>query len=170
MGVTIHFEGQLRDEAAYQRVVEAAARFATASGWTSEPIAEPFVTLKRVRSEEDVDYEGPVKGIVLRPHENADPLRLEFDSDLYVQEYCKTQFAPAEIHLQVIALLRQIESEFAQLAVEDEGEYWSTADRVALEGHLATCSRALAELLTTDSGLRGPGRGPDDRIVDFYRE
>ena len=81
MGVTIHFEGQLKNEAAYQDLVGLASSIAGAEGWPTEPIASGEVTLSRVRDEKDWDYTGPVKGIVIYLHEDCDPLRLEFDRD-----------------------------------------------------------------------------------------
>lgn len=167
MGVTIHFEGGLGSEVSYEKVVDMSREFALSNGWPCEPIAESFVTLSRVRNEQDWDYEGPTKGVVLQPHENSDPLRLEFDSSLYVQEYCKTQFAPLEVHIQVIELLRRLEPEFAELSVDDEGEYWSRVDRFALEGHFAACLRAMEDQLANDPRLEGPVRGPGGRIFDL---
>ena len=167
MGVTIHFEGELRDEDAYRRVVALAQQFAQAHGWSLEPIAESRVVLKRVRDEQDWDYEGPTRGMSLQPHENCDPLRLEFDQSLYIQEYCKTQFAPPEVHIQVVELLRRIEPEFASFSVEDEGEYWSGGDRAELGMHLDACFRALDEHLESDPNLTGPVRGPRGRIFDL---
>jgi len=69
---------------------------------------------------------GRVRGIVLYPHENSEPLRLEFDRDLIVQEFIKTQFAPAEIHVKIVGFPKEITPHFEALAVEDEGEYWDT--------------------------------------------
>jgi len=65
MGVTIHFEGQLKNEAAYQLLVEAVSSIAKAEGWSSEAIESSVTTLSRVRDEQDWDYVGPVKGIVI---------------------------------------------------------------------------------------------------------
>src|SRR5437867_1784153 len=129
MGVTIHFKGQLRDEGAYLRLVSAATSFATERCWLNEPIESDETTLLRVTDDEqNWNYCGPVKGIVLYPHEDCDPVRLEFDNDLYVQEYTKTQFAGVQTHLQVLELLRVITPFFHSLRVDDEGEYWKTAD------------------------------------------
>ena len=83
MGVTIHFEGTLRDEAAFEHVIRSARTRAVQEGWKSEVIAEDIATLWRVRNEEDCEYTGPTRGILLYPHENAEPLRLEFDRDLF---------------------------------------------------------------------------------------
>jgi hypothetical protein len=65
-----------------------ALRF-TAEGWPIQPIASGEVTLSRVRDEKDWDYIGPVNGIVIYLHEDCDPVRLEFDRDLYIQEFIK---------------------------------------------------------------------------------
>ena len=79
-----------------------------------------------MRDEQGWDYTGPTRGIVLYPHENSEPLRLEFDRDLIVQEFIKTQFAPAEIHVKIVGFLKKIAPHFEALTVEDEGEYWDT--------------------------------------------
>ena len=167
MGVTIHFEGKLIDDLAYQRVLEFANAFATHHGWPNEPIAERQVTLQRVRNEEDWDYTGPVKGITLHPHPDCDPVHLKFDENLYVQEYCKTQFAGAEAHILVIELLRLLKPQFRNLTVEDEGEYWETGDRAALENHIRRCAEAMRDILDQKPNAHGPVRLPSGRIVDI---
>ena len=167
MGVTVHFEGSLASEGSLKRVVEIAQAFASARDWSVAPIEEAKVKLQRVRCEEDWDYEGPTRGIALQPHANSDPLRLEFDSELYVQEYCKTQFAPLAIHVQVIELLRSIQSEFVKLTVEDEGEYWETSEESRLAEHLNVCFTALDEHIEKDPTLMGPVRAPSGRILDL---
>lgn len=167
MGITIHFEGTLPDEEAYQRVIDFARDFAAAHDWEASPIEEAQAKLRRVRGEEDWNYEGPTRGVALQPHRNCDPLRLEFDSGLYIQEYCKTQFAPPTVHIEVVELLRKIRPEFRDLRVEDEGEYWDTADQSRLEDHLKACFQALDEHLERDPKLMGPVRAPSGRILDL---
>jgi hypothetical protein len=167
MGVTIHFEGRLRDAAAYDRVLGEATGFALQHGWMADPIEEAEVTLLRVRDEKDWDYTGPTRGVELRPHDDCDPLRLEFDRDLYVQEFVKTQFAPVEIHLLVVDFLRLVAPEFEVLSVEDEGEYWETSDRAVLERHMQACRRVLDDELQKRPDHVGPVRLPSGRIVDL---
>jgi hypothetical protein len=167
MGVTIHFEGRLRNEEAFVRSMEVAAAFAREKGWTANPIAEETVALSRVRGEEDWDYLGPTKGLALDPHASCDPVRLEFDRDLYVQEFVKTQFAPIEIHLQIVELLRALSTEFEDLQVEDEGEYWDTSNPAALDGHRQACFHALKDELAKHPDHVGPVRLSTGRIVDL---
>lgn len=108
MGVTIHFEGRLKDEASLDHVLTLTRRFCEERSWPYELINQSCITLKRVRDEKDWEYIGPSKGIVVQPHENSEPFRLEFDKDNFLQEYTKTQFAPIEVHIALVSLLRQL--------------------------------------------------------------
>jgi hypothetical protein len=82
MGVTVHFEEQLTNEAAYQDLLKTVSSIAKAEGWSSEAIESGVTTLSRVRDERDWDYVGPVKGIAISIAEDCDPVRREFDRDL----------------------------------------------------------------------------------------
>ena len=167
MGVTIHFDGRLRSREALDRLVVTARRFAAERGWPCQPINESLVTLKRVRNEEPWDYSGPTTGLAMQPHESAEPFRLEFDRDLYLQEYVKTQFAPAEVHIAIVELLRLLAPEFEVLSVEDEGEYWDTADVTKLRTHMDACHHALQDILHKAPDHHGPIRLPSGRIIDY---
>jgi hypothetical protein len=167
MGVTIHYEGQLTSEAAYQDLVGVVSSIARAKGWSTAPIASSEVTLRRVRDEKDWDYTGPVKGIVVFLHEDCDPVRLEFDRDLYLQEFTKTQFAGVQVHIEVLKLLKAIEPFFRNLNVEDEGEWWEAEDILILRAHFARSQKAIeAELRKTPSS-RMKVKAPSGRIMDF---
>jgi hypothetical protein len=167
MGVTIHFEGRLRSSESLDQLVKAARRAAEDLGWPSKTIEEERAHLARVLDEQDWDYVGPTSGIEFLPHEDSEPLRLEFDSDLYIQEFIKTQFAGPDIHVKVVGMIRQLESYFETLSVDDEGEYWDSNDRTLLEQHLRTCDEQLARLLRDTPGARGPVRLPSGRLADF---
>jgi len=166
MGVTIHFEGKLRTRRDLDLLIASAQAGAEKLGWPHRPIAEDRAHLARVRGEEDWDYVGPTTGIELLPHDRSDPLRFEFDSDLYVQEFIKTQFAGPHVHSQVVELLRSLEPRFETLSVEDEGDFWSTGDKDALQEHFSAFERALAEHLRENPGAQGPVRLPSGRWVD----
>jgi len=170
MGITVHFEGRLRDEAAYVALVEAAARFAAHQGWGAQRFEVLNAKLSRVRDEVDWDYEGPTKGIELRAHPSSEPIRLEFDTDLYVQEYTKTQFAPPDIHMRMVALLDELAPYFQILEVIDEGEYYETRDEEVLRKHRDCCFEMLDEHLANDKSLRGPVRLPSGRIADLISD
>jgi hypothetical protein len=170
MSITIHFEGTLKDETAYEAVVSEASKLATEKGWPAQPISEAKVTLLRVKDEEDWDYVGPAKGIEIRPHENSEPLRLIFDRELYVQDYIKTQFAPVEIHVAVANFLKRLEPYFERLEVTDEGEYYDTNNLKKLEDHIQWCYKVLDEYLGQEDKYYGPVRSADGRIIDVLEK
>lgn len=166
MGITIHFEGQLKDEASLEAILGLTRNFCVERSWPHELINESQVTLNRVRDEKDWDYIGPTKGIAVQPHENSESFRLEFDKELYVQEYTKTQFAPIDTHLGLVDLLRQLTPYFANLEVIDEGEFYETNDRTTLEGHFNRCFELLNEYLAQQDKYYGPIRLDSKRIID----
>jgi hypothetical protein len=168
MGVAILFEGRLRDEAAYGNVISTAKAVAAREGWGWREINEIRAELQRVLNEETQDYLGPVRGIVLSPHDNCEPLRFECDADRFMRDYVKTQFAPISIHIAIVELLKQLAPQFVSLTVEDEAEYWETGDRETLDRNLQSCFRAMEVMLANDPRLRGPVRLPNGRIADTH--
>jgi hypothetical protein len=120
-----------------------------------------------VRDEEDWDYIGLTKGIVVHPHDNAEPLRFEFDDNLYIQEYCKTQFAGPSVHISVVELLRLLERLFEALPVEDEGEYWHTSDPSLLSNHMRRVDVQIAQLAAEKPSCQVAFRLPTGRIIDL---
>lgn len=166
MGVTIHFEGSLKDQASFEAVIALTKQFCDQHSWRNEQINSDHVQLRRVRDEQEWDYDGPVKGITIEPHENAEPFRLEFDKDLFVQEYTKTQFAPVEVHIAIVELLRLIQPYFTHLEIFDEGEFFETGDRETLEHHINRCTELLDEYLVQADQYYGPIRLESKRIVD----
>ena len=167
MGVTIHFEGQLLSEAAYAEVLALAKAYAKEQDWPHEPIDCEEAQLSRVRNDEDWDYAGTTRGIALFPHEDSEPVRLEFDRDLFIQEFTKTQFAGTAVHVLVVNLLRRIAPLFASFIVHDEGEFWDTSDLGILKGHFQAFYRALGEQLPKYPGAKVKVRLPSGRIADF---
>lgn len=167
MGVTIHFEGQLIDEDAYQELMALISSTAKVEGWRTEPIESRETKLLPVRNEQDWDYTGPVKGIEVCLHEDCDPVRLEFDRDLYLQEFTKTQFAGADWHLKVVGLLRAIQPYFRELKVDDEGEFWDTGNRTILENHLRASQEAIERTSREHPGARIKVRALDGKLIDL---
>lgn len=169
MGVTIHFSGRLRDQAAHDDLIQFANTYAKEKEWLTERINEEVVTLSRVDSNEvEYDYTGLVKGIVLYPHEDSEPLRLEFDTELYIQEFIKTHFAGADVHIAVIDFLSHISAFFVSFEVQDEGEYWDTENRSQLEEHLRNINEILKNMVDEDPFAELKTKTERGRIVDIY--
>lgn len=167
MGITIHFEGKLKSESDFDKVMTIAEDFARINQMPFSFFEESEKLLQRVKDEEDWDYIGKTKGINIQPDENTDPLLLEFDKDNYIQEYCKTQFADVEIHIKIIEFLRNIEPYFDKLTIDDEGEYWETNDNELLIEHIDNCFIAIEDAKKENPNLNGPYRVENGRIVDL---
>ncbi|MGA9636873.1 hypothetical protein [Flavobacterium sp.] len=167
MGVTIHFEGKLKSDFEYEKVMLNAKAFAEANRMEYTFFTEEKKILLRHKDGEAWDYSGPTKGIRIQPHENTDPLLLEFDKNNYIQEYCKTQFATIDIHIIIATFLKSVEENFETLKVNDEGEYWQTADKTILKNRIDTCFYQIEALKQNDPTLDGPFKTEGDRIVDL---
>lgn len=167
MGVTIHFEGKLKNEFNYENVINSAKKFAQENDMPYNEFDESDKLLLRVKDGEEWDYKGTTKGIRLQPHENSDPFILEFDKDYYLQEYCKTQFVNTEIHIKLINFLKCIESSFEKLVVFDEGGFWETNDTNVLETNINICFDQIELAKQKDKTLNGPFRIADGRIADL---
>lgn len=167
MGVTIHFEGRLISDNAFQEVMAISKQFAESNDMEYSFIREDNKILYRVKDEKDWNYEGLTKGIKIQPSPDSDPLWLEFDKDNYVQDFCKTQFADIQVHLQIIELFRLLEGRFETFFVEDEGEYWETRNIELLQKHINACFAAIDEATSENKDLTGPFRLEDGRIVDL---
>jgi hypothetical protein len=166
MGVTIHYEGKLSDRESLQQCLRIASDFAASHQWTSELIEREEARLPRFFNEERFEYFGPTRGINVYPHENCEPVTLEFDRNLFLQDFTKTQFAGAEIHIRVIELLRAIEPCFASLEIFDEGEYWESSDRAQLETHLKANAEALTRRIAGHPSAKVMVKTADGKIVD----
>jgi hypothetical protein len=167
MGVTIHFEGKLKSQYSFQKVIDTAKQFALSNDLNFSLFEEENKLLERVKDERNWNYQGPTKGILIQADINCDPFNLEFDKDLYIQEYCKTQFADVSVHILILDLLRQVELHFENLKVNDEGEYWDTSDITILQTHFDNCFKAIDEAKQEDKYLEGPFRLDNGRIIDL---
>jgi hypothetical protein len=166
MGVTIHFEGRLKTSADFDKVITLGQEFAKRKSADIIKLDSKKKLLQRVKDEKDWDYEGEVRGIQFQPHENSDPIVLEFDTDLYIQEYCKTQFADISTHIEVIQFLRDIEPHFDNLTVVDEGEFWETSDIKVLEQKFENFFYAFEKAIEENPKLKGPFK-IKGRIIDL---
>jgi hypothetical protein len=166
MGVAICFAGRLITAAYINEVVHAAIDFASSYGWPAYPFEDRDSTLHREIDGKDVTYRGPTRGVRLQPHPDCDPLWLQFDRDLYVDDFCKTQFAGAETHRRVVQLLRMIEPLFIKLDVCDDAEFWDTRDFGLLQRHIAHVDALIADACA-DGSHTGPTRLANGRMIDL---
>lgn len=169
MGITIHFEGQIRN-GELPTVLEHVTQFADRCGWSYSPIPEKQRVLLRVRDDKDWNYVGLTSGVEAYPDENCEPLRLEFDENGYIQEYVKTQFSPVGVHISIVELLRELQRWFVKLEVVDESDFWETNEVSSLEAHFTRFFEVLEEEKARNPKLTGPYRMNDGRIIDLWED
>ncbi len=167
MGVTIHFYGRLKNKESLDEVISTASEFAAEKGCEVINLDSEKKQLFRVKDGKQSEYEGPVRGIQFHADENCDPFVLEFDDDLYIQQFCKTQYAGISTHVEVIQLLRDIEPCFGTFVVLDEGDFWVTSDISTLEQRFETNFAAAEEMKKENPKLKGPIRLMNGRILDL---
>jgi hypothetical protein len=165
-GVTIHYEGKLAHRDGTAELVETARRVARTNHWRFEISHQPHVTASRMIDGKPIMSNGPVDGIVIYPAEWCEPLRLEVDGDGIMSSYVKTQFAGAEVHVQIVKLLRQLEPLFSYLRVTDEGDYWCTGNVTRLRALLDAIDQVFRDTKAADPKALVRIRLSEGRIGD----
>lgn len=168
MGVTIHYEGTLCGEHVLSSVFAQVRSTSSRLSWPLIDISAESAVLERVINDEDCDYHGRVRGLRLQPHEFSEPLHIAFGDDLFMQDFCKTQFAGVDTHIAVVELLRAIAPSFSDLSVYDEGEFWETGDKDLLRHHFTRSEELLAEFAAKNPHAKLRVRLPSGRLADAW--
>ena len=161
MGVTIHYRGTLDDVGSLDAFCRESADIGASMGWETKVWDDSWeepLTARIVHKEGAATIEGNLglKGISLRPGGNCESLCFLFDSKGCLRSLMdrlmesegqavsdkpsvsvKTQFASPDLHVWIIGLLKHLKKRYmADLEVSDEGGYWETGDRKALEASM----------------------------------
>lgn len=153
MGITIHYQGKLNQPDLADAFCEELADISKTMEWkynriNDEPDSEPV----------------QLKGIIISPHEKSEPLVFTFDPEGYLRNafmmrfadeepdftwynHTKTQFAPIEVHIAIIKLLKYLQLKYMDnLEVMDEGSYWDTGDENLLKQKIDFLNAKMNEL------------------------
>jgi len=99
---------------------------------------------------------------------------LEFskDNDEFTWfNHIKTQFAPVEIHIAVIKLLKYIQKKYiSNLDVYDEGDYWQTGDEKILKGKIDFLNGAISQLSEVLNSIEFEKDSSTESIADKIEE
>jgi hypothetical protein len=177
MGVTIHYKGKLNSADEIDSFCEEMEDIAKSMGW-KHTLIDRF----------DKNDNTPVKGIIIQPHPKSESLQLitdkqgtlrnafaiEFagdDSELTYLNFIKTQFAPVEIHIAVIKLLKYIHKKYiSNLDVYDEGDYWQTGDEKILKGKIDFLNKAINQMAKVLDSIEIDKDSSPESIVDKIEE
>ena len=153
MGITIHYQGKLNRPDLANEFCEELEDISKAMGWKYNVINDG-------PDEKPV----PLKGIVVSPHEKSEPLVFTFDPegnlrnafvmqfaaeepDLTWYNHTKTQFAPTDVHIAIVKLLKYLQQKYiGNLNVNDEGGYWETEDAALLKERIDFLNAKMDEL------------------------
>lgn len=157
MGITIGYRGRLRPTASAADLAREATLLGAARGWRVDPLVD-----------DDPDR-GPLRGVTLWPHDDCDPLAVGVDADGVVDDFCKTAFAPAEVHVAVCDVLRGLERVVVWEEVFDEGGYWEGGDASVL-AHERAVFEAMLDQVAARPGVRVGVKLPDGRHLDVLSD
>jgi len=167
MGITIQYFGALRRPDDLAGVVAMARDFCEARGWPYETVENDRFTIWLQEERQPARYYTATGfGLIARPHPMCEPVPIVFRGDGNFAGCVKTQFAPAEVHVAVTELLREIEAHLLALEVSDESGYWETRDPVQLVNLRAFVAEHLAEHSATGR-FSGPVVQDNGRIIDL---
>jgi hypothetical protein len=161
LGVTIHYQGKLIPERlpSFQSlVVNKCKSLKWGLNLSPQTCRSPGLLASFFKFKADRPL------FVIDPHPDCEPLIFDFDYDWRMSGWVKTSFAPIEIHVEIVELLRNAESCFINFRLDDEGEYAQTNDLGVLEGHRMSIRQIIDALIA--KGARGPVKLEDGRIVD----
>jgi len=137
MGITIHYQGSINDVSLIDTVTNELQDITEELNWSDILIDDDKLN---------------IKGILILPPKDCEPLSFLFDKSTGVLKHCiilsfddmgedhyrynhvKTQFAPIQVHITIIKLLKYLKSKYINnISVTDEGDYWETEDAELLQ-------------------------------------
>ena len=154
MGITIHFNGKIEDLSQIDPLVEELMDISKSMEWEWKLLDHKFSITPESRPSQnnhktDNDSSFRLKGIVINLHPDCESFCIFFDEKgnlttpflmelvnegrirkEHASVFVKTQFAPPDVHINIINLLKYIKKRYIPgLNVSDEGEYWESEDK-----------------------------------------
>jgi hypothetical protein len=201
MGVTIHYRGTIDDPKRVGDLQRELTDIAESIGWKSQTLDDDWAIPPRanlVHTDVRATIIGHLglKGIDLIPDGKGEPVSFLFDATGHLCSVMsmilicegqlapdeawvsvKTQFLSPDAHIWIVGLLKYLKKRYLpNLEVRDEGDYWETGDRAALEAKMRFLNEKMAWLsgeLKSARFAHLTGLSADDiasRIEDFLRE
>jgi hypothetical protein len=171
MGLSIHYNGKIKDTNLISSITEEVKEICESLQWNYTLIGDD-----------------KVKGICFGP-ENCEPIFITFIKDgrlvcpISLQHKIessttisvKTQYAGIDTHVAIIKLLKYLNTKyFSHFEILDEGDFWETEDENVLRSRFEDYESALNKLTTVLENLENkPGETIEstaDRLEKFLRE
>jgi hypothetical protein len=168
MGITIHFKGRLNKLQEINSVMDDLIDISETMQWKWTSLDEDWdkpasAKLSVTDLKAEISGHLPLKGVHINIHPDCESLQIYFDNEGNLQTpvgmvlllegkinpensytSVKTQFAPPDIHIAIIKLLKFLKNRYiSDLKVFDEGEYWDTGDRDLLIEKIAVITKKM---------------------------
>lgn len=169
MGITIHYRGKLHPKVKPKEFYLYAGLTAKEKGWKASDLFESEGPALLAHPEEDLAYNGKLSTFVIEPHEHCEPLAFQITADGYFRNWCKTQFAPLEIHKGIVDFFSQMRIKFSEMVIQDEGGFWELRDEKVLEERIVTCFLEMQKTKDEDPEYYGPVKNEKGRITDLVK-
>lgn len=197
MGISIHFQGTLKNTTDIKSLVDELIEISDILKWKWHVLDEDWSkpsTAKLTEFKDRMEITGllSLKGISISLHKDCEPLSLFFDSQgtltlpmtvVLVNEgtiekkdsysFVKTQFAPVDVHISIIRLLKYLKKRYIpNLQVVDEGEYWESEDKELLLKKRAFIKDKLDMLegVLSDIELENDKQYTAEQLTDILEE
>jgi hypothetical protein len=164
MGLTIHYKGRLNQPDLILQVRKELEDISRDMEWDFTTMDNDLEKPNNAYIEKGI-IKGhlPFKGIIINIHPRCEPLMVLFDKEGILSHIIpvrkdeelsdepilsvKTQFAPLEVHISIVRLLRYLKNKYiGNLTVIDEGEYWDTGDKNILEQKLEFLNKKMSQI------------------------
>jgi hypothetical protein len=181
MGITIHYKGKLNSPDLINPFCEELMDISKEMGWHYD-----FFDFEKKQDKL------PLKGLFIGVHKKAESLVFMIDQSGFLRNpimiepfsdgndttyfnHTKTQFAPVEVHIAIIKLLKYIQKKYmSNLEVWDEGTYWEKEDPIVLKEKIDFLTEKinfLADALNSVEFEKGASaESVADKIEDLLRK
>ena len=169
MGITIHYHGRMNPKVRVREFYILASLICKEKGWDITGLAETDGTAMLQDPDGETPYAGILHTFAINPHEHCEPLTFQITAEGYFKNWCKTQFAPLEVHMGIVDMFNQVKIKFSELVIRDEGGYWETRDAKELENRIVQCFLKMQETKENDPEYYGPVKNQEGRITDLVK-
>lgn len=170
MGITIHYHGRVNPKLKNKEFYIYSGLICKEKKWEITDLIEHDGESVLDNPDGDIPYQGKLTTFIVTMHEHCEPLKFQITQDGYFKNWCKTQFAPLEVHMGVADFFHQVKIKLSELVVQDEGAYWESKDAEALEERIIKCFMEMQKSKEEDPAFYGPVKSENGRITDLMRE
>lgn len=191
MGICISYGGRLTDLSRIDEFTDELEDVCKSMEWDHDVLRDSWTDPVTLRWDDDSDDRlamtgnSGLRGVQIVPHPRSEVFHFTINREGFLNYrhgilfkmpmhdtlntpflFAKTQFAGAEVHMQMIKLMRHLKTKYLHdLWVQDEAEYWDTGDEEVVASRIGFLNDAIG--LFRDELERG--RSIDDILKKWHK-